>query len=213
MRWGGTLIHHSYIFRMSNLKKVWCCCSVLFYSWLCYKLKVICGLGTRLIHLLILLSTLLLSYVLADDCDIFISYSHIRAFQQDSPNSVMDANKLYDYLVKIEGLKPWIDKNRPTLGDNLSRKVLSALKRCRAIIPIVTRGYARSLQCVRELYYFALLHPNQPCYPMMSEFHQYEMERDQAGKWLLWQMNILGCFHHRETEQLISSILKLKVQM
>ena len=121
----------------------------------------------------------------------------------------MDANKLYDYFMKVEGLKPWMDKNKPTLGDNLSREVLSALKRCTAIIPIVTRGYARSIQCVRELYYFALLHPNQPCHSLISEFRQ--MEREQTGKWLIWQMTTLGCLHHRETNQLISNVLKLKV--
>ena len=122
----------------------------------------------------------------------------------------MDANTVYDYLVE-NGLKAWIDKNKPTLGDNLSREVLLALKRCAAIIPIVTRGYARSIQCVREFYYFALLHPKQPCYSMKREFRQ--MEREQAGKWLMRKMTTLGCLHHRNAKQLISNVLKLKVQL
>ena len=121
----------------------------------------------------------------------------------------MDANRLYDYLVK-NGLKPWIDKNKPTLGDNLSREVLFALKRCAAIIPIVTRGYARSIQCIREFYYFALLHPNQPCYSMKRELDQ--MERDTAGKWFIRQMSTLGCYH-RDTKQLITTVRKLKVHV
>ena len=150
------------------------------------------------------------NYILADDCDIFISYSQIKAFQKDSPNSFVDANRLYNYLVK-NGLKPWIDKNKPTFGDNLSREVLLALKRCTAIIPIVTRGYARSIQCARELYYFALLHPIQPCYSMMRETNL--MEREMAGKWFIRQMSTLGCFNHRDAKQLISTILKLKVQI
>ena len=134
----------------------------------------------------------------------------MRAFQQDSPNLFMYANQVYK-LVKTEGLKPWIDKKKSTLGDNLSREVLLALKSCKAIISIVTRGYARTIQCVREFYYFALLHPNQPCYSIMSDFRQ--IEHEQAGKWLIWKMTTLGCFNYRDAVQLIGDVLKLKVQI
>ena len=121
----------------------------------------------------------------------------------------MDANKLYDYLVEVEGLQPWIDKNKPTLGDTLSKDIFTALQQCKAIIPIITRGYARSIQCIRELYYFALLHPSQQCYPMMSEIDQ--IEREQAGKWLMKQIITLKCLQQGTAEQSISDTLKQEV--
>lgn len=146
----------------------------------------------------------------ADDCDIFISYSQTRAFGRDSPNSFNDAQRLYNYLLESEGLRPWIDENKRTLGDSLSSEILSALKRCRAIIPIVTRGYVRSIQCVRELYYFTLLHPQQcHCYPMMSEMDQ--IEREHAGKWLMKQIITVKCLQQSDKGQMISQSLLQKV--
>ena len=138
----------------------------------------------------------------ADHCDVFISYSQVRAFK-DSPNSFEDARKLYDMLID-EGLNPWIDKNKATLGDDLSREILMALKQCSAIIPIVTRGYAQSIQCIRELYYFTLLHQNQHCYPMRSEINL--IDRELTGKWLMKQI-----IAQQVTEQLISDTLKQMV--
>ena len=145
----------------------------------------------------------------ADYCDVFISYSQMRALKDHSPNSFRDAMKLYDYLVEIEGLKPWIDKNKPTLGDTLSKDAFVALKQCKAIIPIITRGYARAIQCVRELYYFVLLHPNQQCYAMMSEVDH--IHREQAGKWLMKQIIGPKCLQQGASEQMISDTLRQKV--
>ena len=148
----------------------------------------------------------------ADRCDVFISYSEIRAFKGGSPNSFESADKLYDVL-KNEGLNPWIDKNKATLGDNLSEEILMALKQCSAIIPIVTRGYAQSIQCIRELYFFTLhnvLLPNQHCYPMMSETDQ--IDRELTGKWLVKNLKSFKCFQQGYTaQQLISNELRRMV--
>ena len=133
----------------------------------------------------------------------------MRLYKDRSPNSFMDAMKLYDYLVEIEGLKPWIDNDKPTLGDTLSKDIFMALKQCKAIIPIITRGYARSIQCIRELYYFVLLHPSQQCYPMMSEVDQ--IEREDAGKWLMKQIIALKCLQQGAAKQVISNTLRQKV--
>lgn len=84
-----------------------------------------------------------------------------------------------------------------------------ALKQCKAIIPIITRGYAQSIQCVRELYYFVLLHPSQQCYPMMSEVDH--IHREQAGKWLMKQIIGLKCLQQGASEQMISNTLRQNV--
>ena len=76
-----------------------------------------------------------------------------------------------------------MDKTGLVAGDVLAKEIFPAIKRCRAIMPILTAGYAESLWCLRELYY-ATLQPNKIIVPMLLE-EEDNIKHKNAGNWLL----------------------------
>ena len=74
-----------------------------------------------------------------------------------------------------------MDANDLQSGDSLSVTIYKTLDECRAVVPMVTRGYAQSLWCMRELYYYAMSKPSPQIHSVVLE-DGWEME--EAGKWL-----------------------------
>ena len=73
-----------------------------------------------------------------------------------------------------------MDANDIQSGDSLSVTIYMTLDECKALVPIVTRGYARSLWCVRELYY-AMSRGSVQIHPVIIED---DWENEEAGEWL-----------------------------
>ena len=114
----------------------------------------------------------------------FISFSKKKVYD-DSPDALNEAKGLYDEL-KAQGCKPWIDEKGLEFGGVLAKEIFWAIKQCDFIIPIMTGGYAKSLWCLRELYYAALQKDPKPktIIPMLLE--DEDVINDQkVGKWLL----------------------------
>ena len=65
-------------------------------------------------------------------------------------------------------------------GDYLSVAIFTTLQKCKAIVPIVTRGYAQSLWCMRELYYAKLTESAQILPVVIEDGWQ----REDVGRWL-----------------------------
>ena len=65
--------------------------------------------------------------------------------------------------------------------DCITVTVFKTLEQCKAVVPIVTRGYANSLQCLRELYYVKLKHRSAQLHPIVLE---YGWEHEAGGQWL-----------------------------
>ena len=103
----------------------------------------------------------------------------------DSPDAYTEAKGLYDEL-KAQGCKPWMDEKGLEFGDILAKEIFWAIKQCDFIIPIMTGGYAKSLWCLRELYYAALQTDPKPktIIPMLLE-GEAVIDDQKAGKWLL----------------------------
>ena len=74
------------------------------------------------------------------------------------------------------------------LGDNLGEDILTALKCCDILIPVLTAGYASSLWCLREFYYYSLLNKTNPqvqvIIPIWLESKD-DIENEKAGKWII----------------------------
>ena len=73
-----------------------------------------------------------------------------------------------------------MDANDIESGDYLSVTIYRTLDECKAVVPIVTRGYARSLWCMRELYY-AMSRGSVQIHPVVIEDG---WEEEEAGEWL-----------------------------
>ena len=67
------------------------------------------------------------------------------------------------------------------IGDPEAATVFKTLDQCKAVVPIVTRGYAKSLQCMRELYYAKLKHQSAKVHPVVIEDG---WEHEACGQWL-----------------------------
>lgn len=141
----------------------------------------------------------LYTYMHADDFKVFVSFS--------TPESQEDGQILYEMLDK-EGCKPW-SQELLKVGDNLSSKIFSALKKCSAIVPVVTRSYASSITCLREFYYASVRTPEKPMLcSMVSDIDDVEFE--EAGTWLLSQVKAYKYLLRTQTEELVKQ-LKEKV--
>jgi hypothetical protein len=117
---------------------------------------------------------------------VFISFSRRKAYEDDSPDALKEAQDLYAEL-EAQGCRPWMDEKGLEFGDVLAKEIFQAIKRCDFIIPIMTGGYATSLWCLRELYYAALQKdPWRPktVIPMLLE-DEAVIDDQKAGKWLL----------------------------
>ena len=84
------------------------------------------------------------------------------------------------HLLRQYGCNPWMDVIDLEIGD-LSVTSFKTLEQCKAVVPIVTRGYAKSLQCMRELYYVKLKHQSAQVHPVVIEDG---WEREAGGQWL-----------------------------
>ena len=58
--------------------------------------------------------------------------------------------------------------------------IYKTLDECKAVVPVITRGYAQSLWCMRELYYATYKKSTQ----IYSVAIEDDWEREQGGKWL-----------------------------
>ena len=128
---------------------------------------------------------ILTSFLFGIDPQVFISFSRSKAYG-DSPDALTEAKDLYAKL-KAEGCRPWVDEKGLGYGDVLAKEIFWAIKQSDFIIPIMTGGYAKSLWCLRELYYAALQKdPKQPktIIPMLLE-DEAVIDNQKAGKWLL----------------------------
>jgi hypothetical protein len=113
---------------------------------------------------------------------VFISFSK-RKVLDDSPDAYTEAKDFYDKL-KAQGCRPWMHKEGVRYGDILAKEIFQAIEQCDFIIPIMTGGYATSLQCLRELYYAALqTDRRKTIIPMLLEKEDV-INNQKAGKWL-----------------------------
>ena len=65
-------------------------------------------------------------------------------------------------------------------GDSLMVTIYKTLDECKAVVPVLTRGFAQSLWCMRELY-FATFNKSVTLHPVVIEGG---WERGKAGGWL-----------------------------
>ena len=138
----------------------------------------------------------------------FISFSRNKAYD-DSPDALTEAKGLYDEL-KAEGCKPWMDEKELEFGDVLAEKIFWAIRQSDFIIPIMTGGYAKSLWCLRELYYAVLQKDpkRKTIIPMLLE-DEANIGYQKAGKWLLSIGAGLKCFKPTKEEK-VAVIKSLK---
>ena len=73
-----------------------------------------------------------------------------------------------------------MDVNDLRSGDHLSVTIYKTLDKCNALIPIVTRGYAKSLWCMRELHYARSVESVQ----IHSVVIEDGWKKEEAGEWL-----------------------------
>ena len=73
-----------------------------------------------------------------------------------------------------------MDANDIQSGDLLSVTIYRTLDVCKAVVPIVTRGYAQSLWCMRELYY-SMSRGSVQIHPVVIE---EDWDIEEAGEWL-----------------------------
>ena len=108
----------------------------------------------------------------------FLSFNSQQPYA-DSVNSLEFTEKFYGYL-KQYGCNPWMDTQDLDSGDYMSVTIYKTLDECKAVIPIITRAYAQSLWCMRELYYAT--------YKKSTQIHSVVIEdgwnREQVGEWL-----------------------------
>ena len=105
----------------------------------------------------------------------FLSFSRRKGFETST-----DAREFTGTLcARLDGLgcNPWMDAKDLGSGDYLSVTIFKTLQKCKAIIPIVTRGYAQSLWCMRELYFAKSVR----LYPVVIEDG---WQSEDVGKWL-----------------------------
>ena len=107
----------------------------------------------------------------------FLSFSRQRPYH-DSVDSRTFTGEFCQCL-KENGCNPWMDAYDLQSGDSLSIKIYKTLDECKAVVPIVTRGYAQSLWCLRELYY-AMSKRSPQIYPVVLE-SGWEMEMGESG--------------------------------
>ena len=108
---------------------------------------------------------------------VFLSFS-----QRPYPDSVdlrSCTGRICRYL-KDKGCNPWMDAEDLQSGDSFSITAYKTLDECKAVVPIVTRGYAQSLWRMRELYY-ATSKASTRIFPVVIEDG---WEKGKAGKWL-----------------------------
>ena len=111
----------------------------------------------------------------------FISFSRQKAFDE-SPDAYNLAKELYSELDNA-GCKSWMDEEGLGYGEGLANGIFTALKKCSIIIPVMTRGYAQSLWCLREFYYTSLQEPEKTIFPILFE-DEDEIKNELAGEWL-----------------------------
>jgi hypothetical protein len=141
---------------------------------------------------------------------VFISFSRKETYG-DSPDAYTEAQGLYDEL-KAQGCRPWMKEKDLEFGDVLAKEIFWAIQQCDFIIPIMTDGYATSLQCLRELYYAVLLKDcGKTIIPMLLEKKDV-IEDQKAGKWL-WSIGAgRQCFKPtKEEKAAVIKFLKDKV--
>lgn len=143
-----------------------------------------------------------------DDCEVFISFSRRRAFGEESPDARKQAIDLSELLEK-EGVQTWIDKTNLNTGDSLTEEIFSGVKRCKAFVPIITRGYAQSLWCLREFYFFTLTHLSKHVFPIVDDEADH-LDREKAGKWLQKRVKAVRNLKFRQAQDLVKT-LKEKV--
>ena len=137
---------------------------------------------------------------------VFLSFSRQRPYP-DSVDSQSCTGRIYRYLSDM-GCNPWMDATGLESGDSLSITVYKTLDESKAIVPIVTRGYARSLRCMRELYYTTSKVSTQ-IFPVVTESG---WEREEAGQWLavtLKQSNMHILSNPTDEQQMEAIALKI----
>ena len=67
-------------------------------------------------------------------------------------------------------------------GDPITATVFKTLEQCKAVVPIVSKGYAKSHQCMRELYYVMLKHRSAQLHPVIIEDG---WEHEAGGQWVM----------------------------
>ena len=152
----------------------------------------------------ILYNKILVSFLFGIDAQVFISVS------KDSPDALTEARGLYDEL-KAKGCNPWMDEKELQFGDILAEKIFWAIRQSDVIIPIMTGGYAKSLSCLRELYYAVVqIDPKRKTIiPILLE-DEANIGYQKAGKWLLRIRDGRKCFKLEEKAAMIK-FLKEKV--
>ena len=74
-------------------------------------------------------------------------------------------------------------------GDFTSVAIFSTLRNCKAIVPVVTEGYAQTLQCLRELYYVKSIEAAQ----LLPVILEDGWETENAGEWLKLMVGEVKC--------------------
>ena len=104
-----------------------------------------------------------------------------------------------------------MDEKELQFGDILAEKIFWAIRQSDFIIPIMTGGYAKSLCCLRELYYAVLQKDpkRKTIIPMLLE-DEAVINNQDAGKWLSRIRDGRKCFKLEEKAAMIK-FLKDKV--
>lgn len=143
---------------------------------------------------------------ISDTRKVFISFSRRKKFS-DSPDAYKVAKDLYARLER-EGCKPWMDEEGIEYGEGLAEGIFTALKECDVIIPVITRGYAMSLWCLRELYYTILQKPRKKVIPLLLE-DEKEIKHERAGSWLIDRGTERKYFKLKEIDAVIDLLKKM----
>ena len=133
----------------------------------------------------------------------FLSFSR-RKPSETSINGREFTETLYHHLDGGD-CNPWMDAEDLGSGDYLSVVIFKTLQGCKAIVPVVTRGYAQSLWCMRDLYY-AKFTKSAQLHPVIIEDG---WEDEDVGKWLKGVLGEVKFAHKPAVEDVALKVAKV----
>lgn len=108
--------------------------------------------------------------------------SAFLSFSTRCPGSVntLEFTEKFYHCLEINGCNPWMYAEDLQSGDVLSVTIFKTLDECKAVIPIVTKGFAQSIWCMREVYY-ATFKKSTQMHPVVIEDG---WKKQEVGIWL-----------------------------
>lgn len=114
-----------------------------------------------------------------EDIDVFISYSREQNTTSIAINLKRDLEK--------EGIKVWLDLTDISSGSDWHSAIGEGLRKCKALIPIITRRYLHSKYCKNELFMADSLQKD--IFPIFLEDLMFDSSDDAGVQYVISSIN------------------------